>query len=603
MAKTIKCPTCSTPIEVNPQALGQVVKCPGCGKGIKLVAKNKSGPPAAPGATAAGYSAAMNAASRTGDTMRSFAGEPALNDEPPKLDATCARCGNMVDESDLVEDEGELVCKECAIASAAERSGGGIEEYAPAPYVPSRRGKLINLTPSFFAFVFFALLLGGAQIFLNMNPPPAPSPKMAKASPVPRPTSEPTLAPAGAGDEKSDTTAESNTQAEQNQAAKEAEAQDKADAEWEQAHKEDITMRLNKANQALAEGKKEDAEQLYKDAFNFIEGRKFKDPVVNSTVATAAKLWSSMHAQQNPAPDQTAANAQNPPAPSPDNATTGAENANEATSSSPLAQGIAALKQKDYPAAARIFEEQRLKVLRPPIPATLSNEQALVLVGKAAADLGRGRADDGRPAIDLAYNKGVHSRAAVLNRAMIYLAGAHASIKDLIDAIKTVRGILDSAPKYDDLAANVYGMLLDRLGNMSINSATRADVQAHQKYLDDYNARFSQEHEGKLKWGTEWLPPEDVKRYRMLKGSVQDAALTQLYRQLDIAKARAAQAQKTFDAASKTGTPTTTLKTQLDVANEQLKQVQDQIDNAKQAVQPQRWIEKFEPVIPDEAQT
>src|SRR4051812_49369566 len=129
MAKSIKCPTCATPIEVTPQAVGQVVKCPGCGRGIKLVAKQK--PAANAGGAGAGgggigfqpHGPGPSAAvSNPGESQRSYIGEPAITDEPPRLDTTCEVCGKYTDEADLVEDQGRLMCKACALAAVASRA-------------------------------------------------------------------------------------------------------------------------------------------------------------------------------------------------------------------------------------------------------------------------------------------------------------------------------------------------------------------------------------------------------------------------------------------------------------------------------------------------
>jgi len=91
-----------------------------------------------------------------------------------------------------------------------------------------------------------------------------------------------------------------------------------------------------------------------------------------------------------------------------------------------------------------------------------------------------------------------------------------------------------------------------------------------------------------------------VKRYRLLKGSVQDAALTNLYRDLERGKVSVARAQKSYDAVSQTGGNVTSQQKALEAAKAQLDTVQQKVNDAKQAVQPQRWLETFEPVIPQE---
>jgi tetratricopeptide (TPR) repeat protein len=588
MAKFIKCPTCTTPIEVTPQLMGQVVKCPNCGKGIKLVAK-KSGA-SSTGASMGGASNPNASVAGHSETMRSFMGEPAIQDEPPRLDTTCAKCGNSVDEADLVEDEGQLVCKECAIASAAERAEGAIEDYAPAPYVPSKRGSILNFNGMFFLFCFFALLFGGAEVYLRFVPMPDGS-KASHASIIPKRPTGPSLF----------TTTAPATQAtspEVVSATQPDNAQEKADAEWEQANKDQITMRFNKANQAFAEGKKDEAEAFYKEAFNFIEGKKFKDATINSTVATAAKLWDSLHARPEPASKPVVAVAPTPPVTPGTPETPPAETTTSpAIPSNPLVDGLQKLKDKDYNAAARSLEEARRRLIYGPVTTALTSDQALVLVAKAAADIGRGKPEDGRPPIDLAYKNNIRTRPAVLNRAIIYLASApgHASIKDFTDAVESVRRLLDSESGYDEVGANVLGTLLDRLSNMQLNPATRTDVITRQKALDGYNDRFTTEHEGKMKWGTEWLPADDVKRYRLLKGSVQDAALSQLNRELEQVKTKVINAQKAVERGS------TDASKQLEAANAALKTAQEKVDNAKQAVPTQHWLEQFEPVIPEES--
>jgi hypothetical protein len=180
---------------------------------------------------------------------------------------------------------------------------------------------------------------------------------------------------------------------------------------------------------------------------------------------------------------------------------------------------------------------------------------------------------------------------------MIYLASNYGTIKQLADLAMSVRPFISAE---DELATNIYGTILHKLSSMPLNESYRAEVSTKQKELDELNDQQAAQHEGKLKWGMDWLAAEDVKRYRLLKGSVQDAALTNLYRDLERAKVSVARAQKSYDAVSQTGGNVTSQQKALEAAKAQLDTVQQKVNDAKQAVQPQRWLETFEPVIPQE---
>ena len=603
MAKFIKCPTCGTPIEVNPQELGQIVRCPGCGKGIKLVAKQKPGPSTGGSASSAGtYYAGPSASVSSSDTQRSFMGEPAL-DEPPRLDATCAVCGKLVDEADLVEERGQMMCKECAVADRAAHADSGMIEYAPPPYVPTKRGNIINLTPMFFVFCFFALAWGGSYIYLNIMPDPRRA-SVAHAAPAHKPTPAPTAPTTGPSEfGPRPTTAEAP-------APSEPEGPTAAYIQWEKDNKDQILSKLSLAQQVLSAGEKDKAKRLYKEVFDTVQGHqdKIQDTALKVALITAGSLADSIdRPAEKPAEPATepAANTTTAPAPQASDTNTSPSPTPPvppAVPTNPLLAGLEKLKARDYESAAHFFEEARRKLFLT-VPSTLTPDQALALGGKAAADLGRGRAEEARPSIDLLYQHGNQTRSTVLNRAMIYVA-SHAGLRDLVEATKSMRKYLDAHGEYDEAASNVFGTVLSRLSSMPLNPATRADLAIQQKFLDSYNEGGAAQHEGKLKWGIDWLPAEDVKRYRLLKGSVQDAALQQLYRQLDQAKVKATMAQKAYDqASSRAGTDVSSFKTRLDQANAAVEQVQQQVDAAKQAVQPQRWLEQFEPIIPEEGST
>ncbi len=607
MAKSIKCPTCATAIEVTPSAVGQVVKCPGCGRGIKLVAKPKSAPPSGAGG-AIGFQSHRPGptaqVSNPGESQRSYVGEPAIYDEPPRLDTTCEICGKYTDEADLVEDQGRMVCRECALAAAAGRSGEPGPDLAPPPYVPSRRGNLINFTPVTFIFIFFALVWAAAYFLPRFGVGQQPALiSLATNKPTKRGSTVPaSRAPRSDFTSTQPAAATTSTQPDPDQAHADAQAaaeeKTRADAEWEKINRDEVMMRFDKANRAFADQNKQEADRLYREAFDFIKDRELNDSTVSSTVVTAGKLWKSLQAAPDVPP--TPGTTSQPVAVAPDagGLTAPPDPVQLAIPATPVGQALLALKQKDYVTAARLFEELRREMAsHGALPQSLSTEQQLILIGKAAADLGRGKPAEGRAAIDLVYLRGNRTRAVVLNRAMVYLAANQGMIKELVEISESVRNQIT-----DELTADIYGTLLNKLSALSINEPTRADLARRQKELDEITEqRFAAAHPGQLKWGIDWLPADNVKQYRLLKGSVQDTALIQLNRQLAVAKDRAAAAQKQFDAAISRGvTNTTSLKTALDAANAQVEAGQQKVNDATQAVQPQRWLEQFEPVAPEE---
>src|ERR1051326_2028538 len=109
MSRTVRCPNCGRLVGVPAQVTGQIVRCLGCGKGLKLV---KKGGGAVTGSGLSSLEAGLAA------------------DEPPQLDSSCALCGNTVDASELIEDRGQLICRDCA-AKVRSDSGQAPLETAP----------------------------------------------------------------------------------------------------------------------------------------------------------------------------------------------------------------------------------------------------------------------------------------------------------------------------------------------------------------------------------------------------------------------------------------------------------------------------------------
>jgi multidrug efflux pump subunit AcrA (membrane-fusion protein) len=156
---------------------------------------------------------------------------------------------------------------------------------------------------------------------------------------------------------------------------------------------------------------------------------------------------------------------------------------------------------------------------------------------------------------------------------------------------------------HDDYAANVYGTLIQKAASRGVRKEA---LEPLWKYLDQYNDALAQ-HEaqqnpdraGKLKWGVDWMPAEDVKRYREVRvaGSM---SVTQAAQQLESARARLRQAQAAFErakrgeAADRVGAEGAVQTAAADVAT-----AEKNVQAAAMTMPPPKWLEKFEPAPPD----
>ncbi len=459
------------------------------------------------------------------ETYRSIMGEPVTQDGPPAIDGGCAACGKLVDEADLVDDDGHLVCKECAIAAAADRhSGEGAIGYAPPAYIPTKRGKMINFTPMFFVFCFFALVWGGTQIYLNLVPLRRGTKIIAEGSvvrtphiPTLAPTTEPAEAPTTKPAETAETTQPSPTDA--SAAAEDA---------WEKQNKENIESRFRQAKKLADSGSRKEAIRVYSDAIALVGDRTLQDPDLSDQYAFAVS--ERQHLQEleshppEPAPPTTAPEAS--VAGTPGEAPAATQPSTEPVlPQDPVLLALVRLKEGDYATARRLLDNIRAQAVAANSLGALPR-LATILDGIAAASIGMGKPELGKYAADLAYKRGFRSRSLILNRAMIHLT-VPTNAWDIYETSVSVRTLLESRAD-DDLASTIYGMLIERMDGMVLSTAAdRAKVQEAHQFLDSYNSGMAQKHPGQKKWGSEWLPADRVDNYRILKGTPQEtAALT-----------------------------------------------------------------------------
>jgi hypothetical protein len=560
MAKMIKCPTCQTQIEVPAQPTGQVVKCPGCGKGLKLVAKKKD--PAGGGAgmqlTASGSPINPNSSLSGGSvSAMSFHGEPAPPDDLPNLDTNCQVCGRPTPFDELVEDNGKLVCGDCikgARSSIARPVGGAEMVGFKAPeYRPSRRAKLINITPAFLAAIALGLIWLGCQMYLSFNPKPigkgvamanAVKPKPGLIS-TPKATTEPvTTAPM--------TSIETQATTSQPVAVENPPAPAPGATE--------TTQPAAPTSQAVALAPQD----------NTIFNDNGKPAVPGAPVIPA------------------------PPAP-------------ELANADPIDRGIDRLQQGDYKAAKDAFEDGRKKYVlggRMTANAPLTPQQAQVYNGLAASYIGLQKPEEAKVQFKILTDHGDKSRALVLNRAIAMLMENQIGPSEFNVAVPELKAYLDSASADDERAVDVFGSVLARLSAMP--RVKRTDMEALWTAWDGYVDRLAAAHPGELKWGVQWMPAEQVQAFRKSRSVVTGLNPEQAGKNLQAAQARKKAAQTALDTAKALqagGRPADPVGAQKRLDEAVKAEADAQRDFASVAAQatPPKWLDpktQLQPVLP-----
>ncbi len=551
MAKMIKCPTCQTQIEIPAQLTGQVVKCPGCGKGLKLVVKKKD--PAAGGAgiqlSASGSPINPNSSLSGGSiSAMSFHGEPAPPDDLPNLDTNCQVCGRPTPFDELTEDNGKLVCRDCikGARSSIARAAGGAEmiDFKAADYRPSRRAKLINITPAFLAAIALGLVWIGCQMYLSFNPKPIGK-GVAMANAV---KPKPGLISAAKATTEPMTTTAPMTSAE--------------------AHPPAATQEV---------------------AAEAPPAPTPTQPAAPTSQAVAIAPQDNTIFNDNGKPAVPA-----PPAP-------------ELANADPIDRGIDRLQQGDYKAAKDAFEEARKKyVLGGKITpnAPLTPQQTQVYNGLAASYIGLQKPDEAKVQFNILTQHGDKSRALVLNRGIAMLMQTQIGPSEFNAAVPELKTYLDSAPADDERAVDVFGSVLARLSAMP--RVKRADMEALWTAWDTYVDRLAGSHPGQLKWGVEWMPAEQVQSFRKSRSVVTGLTPEQAGKNLQAAQGRKKAAQialdtaKTLQAAGKPADPVGAQKRLDEAAKAEADAQRDFASVAAQASAP-KWLDpktQLQPVLP-----
>lgn len=565
MAKIIKCPTCQTPIEVPAQLTGQIVKCPGCGKGLKLVAKKPAGqqaPPQSPGGGLAGQSMSGSLSGQSVSAM-TYAGEPPPLDDMPSLDSNCVVCGRATDPEELIEDNGRMVCPDCikGARSRIDRPAGGAEMLgfkAPMP-APVRRGNIINISPSFLIGAVAALVLIGCQLYLWKFDKPVGT--------LTKPTQASLTKPGNTGDifvDAAATTAPTETAP--------AESTTAPAATQPSATPTEVATVPPPVTPDPAT-KPAEPDTIFSDAAT-------PPPTPPTDVPPVPAI------PQPPVPPGAIATAAN----------------------DPLTMGIEKLQLQDWAGAGRLLDQARTKYVLRKMGDKLTPEQQMTLVGLAAANLGQNNAQAAKTQLDIVMAKGTKTRSAVVNNA-IAVASKRSSAKEIGDAIRLMQAYL-AMQRGDEYAANIFGTLIDRASSMpGVSKEDKEQLARHVDFLDNYNDQLARDqHPGQLKWGTEWLQEDLVRAYRANRGKPANAVAAppeQLKKDIEAAQAKVFQMQQAVNQAKSAGGDVVGAENQMNAALANLGRLQMQLQQAGAPPRAPVWLtqEKFAPVVPETVMT
>jgi hypothetical protein len=277
-----------------------------------------------------------------------------------------------------------------------------------------------------------------------------------------------------------------------------------------------------------------------------------------------------------------------------------------------LQRGFERLMERDYARAITDLDTARLKYVINKIGAPgapLTPQQQMTLEGLAAAYIGQGRYEAARGPLEAAYARNVRTRSLVLNTA-IYMLNTQRPIASLVQTAELVRQHLARAPE-DEYAADIFGTLVNKIERMDKAPKEKVDEwwKIHDQFIDQIASRSTDPAmAGKLKWGTEWLPADDVKNYRLARGVTNPGAgVAAAAREVELAGQRRHSAQTALNnanvakAAGKAA-DVQGAQSQLDAANAALVKAQQALNlaNAAMNVKKPNWQGNFKPVIPEQ---
>lgn len=578
MAKIIKCPKCGENVEIPSNAAGTVVKCAGCGAGLRIKARTQ--PPAGGEAdrshgSMSGSMSGTISGSMSGTVIgQTGYGQPAPQepdaDGPPSLGSECAVCGRSVDPDELIEDRGRLVCSRCAKRPAHRPGAAGAvamdePQLAPEPqYAPARHGPMISINAAFLTGCAALLIAGAAQAYLYLNEKPVGTLVAARNVAATKPSVS-------------------------------------AVVSWEDQNGEKIVQMIEDARELVGTDVNA-AIAKYDEVFSFIGtrtilGESLKERV-DAARANRGKLAESL-AMRPTGPDDSTGQPTVPPPqevtdPEPEPADPPAPEPQEEVVLDPpkpqnifelppdtpelLEPALRALAQRNYTEAA-----EAIRNVRP--PNTPGRDQRLILETQAAINLGLGKYDLAEGQLKRAESSFSSSGAAVtrslvLNRALAQLAGRkppHVTAKDVMGYLTQKGG------PPDETFHAVLGTAVSRI------PLTMKERDELENFLRSYTQQLdaTQAAEGKRRWGASWADAEKVQAVEKYIAEVNEqikALEPQLDKYLRARENAAAYAPASFPR-----------------ADADYKRVYDQIHARRQkleAYEP-KWLEKFEPVMPE----
>jgi hypothetical protein len=485
----------------------------------------------------------------------------------------CAVCGRVTDPDKLVEDNGKLVCPDCikGARSRVDRAEGGaplIDFKAPA--VPMRRSRMIPITPRFLIGAIAAAIFVACQVYLTLVEKP-------RGTALARPTTldkrgTPAVVPPDPDAAPSSTAPAPGTES--------------ASTQVSQATNPDSAVTPPPPASAPV------VEEAPPPTSN---------PSVAIATPTAPPGPKSIFDDGNPA---------NPASPTTESAAPAPPAAPEqpALPTDPLERGLTQLMARNYSPAAVDLDAARRKYvvgfMKPGVQ--LTPKQQVIQEGLAAAYLGLNHPADALAALQILIDRDTRSRAVALNRAIGYLMKRDANVQQIGQGLYSLKTYLDQHAS-DEYAADLFGSLLTRAAAMP-NKDTKT-IDDMWVYLDRYNDSMATalRKEGQLKWGVEWMDADKVKGFRVGRAAVgtagasQEGALTAAAQDLEKAKRQVVLAERS---AKNSRDPLGAQRT-LDGAKANLAKAQQAFDTVSKAqnYEKPKWLDKFDPVLPESMPT
>ncbi len=157
--------------------------------------------------------------------------------------------------------------------------------------------------------------------------------------------------------------------------------------------------------------------------------------------------------------------------------------------------------------------------------------------------------------------------------------------------------------KGDEYAADIFGTLIDRASTLSgLKPDDLEKIQQFTATLDAYVDELAKDqHPDQAKWGVEWKDKNLVEQYRAARGRPANAQPpADLQKQLEAAEAKVAALQQALNAAK--AAPHGDVigaQNQLNAAYADEGRIQTQMKQVSGPAPKPKWLDKFEPVLPE----